>query len=58
MLTILADMLLTASGQMHHHARHRKPGDSRDHWAGRFNTTAHHDQTMPPYRFNRFRDLW
>jgi hypothetical protein len=58
MLTILADMLMTASGQEHLETnRYGKPRHS-DHWAGRFDAKKDADATRPSYRFNRFRDLW
>ncbi|WP_157937569.1 hypothetical protein [Oceaniglobus roseus] len=56
MLTVLADMLMAASYRNSTTRRPDGPYRSSDHWAGRFNHRP--DATTPPYRFNRFRDLW
>lgn len=56
MLTLLADMLFTATGR-----RHPRPPvqpDRSHFWAGRFDGRERLDPTKPPYRFNRHRDLW
>lgn len=58
MLTVLAQMLFSASGQQPHRVHGRPTPDTRAHWAGRFDGRERFDSTRPPYRYNRFKDLW
>ncbi|MDW4498099.1 hypothetical protein R5H30_08925 [Sulfitobacter sp. D35] len=57
MLTLLADVLMTATGQSRRHDRY--PDRHDDHpWADRFVPQHRQPPSHDPYRFNPYRDLW